>query len=299
MIQFKDRKTGKIEKELVYGEKALAFLYADNILSAFFSHLTAKIPFFSKLYGFFQKLPISKRKIRPFIKKYQIDETEFLEPVEKFKSFNDFFIRKLKKQARPIISGENIAIIPTDGRFLFFQNIENSDGFLVKGKKFSLDALLGSSVLADEYRRGSLMLGRLCPCDYHRFHFPCSAVPTVPRLINGPLYSVNPISIKKNISVLAENKRVITELFSDNFGKVIYIEVGATNVGSINQTFTPDKHYQKGDEKGFFSFGGSSLILLFEENKIRFDQDLIQTSKDLIETRCLLGQSMGQSMSQG
>src|SRR6202044_707631 len=107
-----------------------------------------------------------------------------------------------------------------------------------------------NDALAEQFANGSVVLARLCPCDYHRFHFPCDAIPGPAKLINGPLYSVNPIALCKNLSILSENKRMITELETDHFGKVLYIEVGATNVGSIHQTFTPYQRYKKGDEKG-------------------------------------------------
>lgn len=298
MILFKNRNTGKIEKELVYHGKVLHFLYKQNFLSRFFRALLSKLSVFSIFYGFTQRLKITKKKIKPFIEKYNVDQSEFVKPVDAFTSFNDFFTRELKKETRPIVQGENIAIIPADGRFLFYDNIAHAEGFLVKGKKFTLEKLLNSSRLAKEYANGSLVLGRLCPIDYHRFHFPCGGVPGYPRLINGPLYSVNPVALKNNIHIFTENKRMITEIATEKFGKVLYIEVGATMVGAIHETFTPQKYAHKGDEKGFFSFGGSSIILIFEENTIRFDQDLLETSKDLMETRCLLGQSMGQSMCQ-
>ena len=140
------------------------------------------------------------------------------------------------------------------------------------------------------------MIARLCPTDYHRFHFSFNCIPDAPRLINGPLYSVNPIALKRNIQILSENKRVITVLNTKNFGSVLSVEVGATYVGSINQTFAPREHYAKGDEKGYFSFGGSTLVLLFEPGRIQFDQDLIDASKRKIEVRGLFGQSLGRAL---
>jgi phosphatidylserine decarboxylase len=292
-IIFKDRKSLKIKEELVYGEKILSFLYSENPFGIFLSHLSAKLSFLSKIYGWIQKLPFTKKKIIPFIKNYEIDPSEFQKSLNQFNSFNDFFIRKLKKEARPIEKNEQKAIIPADGRFLFYQDISNGDGFIIKGKKFCLEKLVGNKTLAKEYKNGSMTIGRLCPSDYHRFHFACDGTPNLAKLINGPLYSVNPISIKKNINLLAENKRMITEIDTPFFKKIIAIEVGATNVGSIHQTFRAKNFYKKGDEKGFFSFGGSALILLFQPDTIIFDEDLVQSSKEHIEMRCLMGQSMG------
>ncbi|MFN4173559.1 MAG: phosphatidylserine decarboxylase, partial [Parachlamydiaceae bacterium] len=216
------------------------------------------------------------------------DESEFLPAT--FNSFNDFFIRKLKKEARPISSSDFVC--PADARYRFFQNVKSSDGFYVKGQKFDLYSLIGNKELAERFIDGSMMIARLCPFDYHRFHFSHDAIPSASELINGYLYSVNPIALKKDISIFTQNKRRLTLCRSDK-GISLYIEIGATNVGSIVETYTPELPVKKGDEKGYFEFGASSLILLFEPDMIAFDSDLIELSKGDREIRCLMGQSMG------
>ena len=297
MITFIDRKTKREENEKVYGEFFIKLFYGSGAMRRFFSFLLlpffARIHFVSKLYGYFQKSAMSRFKIKPFIQAYEIDASEFLDPVDSFASFNDFFIRKLKPECRPIATSSDIAVLPADARYLVFQNIDKADGFWVKGKKFSLAELLGDEELAKPYEKGAMVIARLCPVDYHRFHFPTDCVPGKPRLINGPLFSVNPLALKRSIEILCENKRVITALKTENFGEVQYIEVGATHVGSIVQTYVPEKSYAKAEEKGYFSFGGSCLILLFERNRIIFDQDLIAASAKKMEVRGLLGQSLG------
>jgi len=159
---------------------------------------------------------------------------------------------------------------------------------------FDLKTLLQDSSLAAKYSRGSLLLSRLCPVDYHRFHFPASGVPGKTRWINGPLYSVNPIALRQNIQILATNKRCITELNTERFGKVLVIEVGATCVGSICQTYQPGVPVSMGDEKGFFKFGGSSTITIFEPKRIRFDEDLLENSAQRRELYGHIGDRMGQ-----
>lgn len=244
----------------------------------------------------FQKSKWSQGKVKPFIENFQVDSSEFQESPESFRSFNDFFIRKLKPECRPVANGNDVAVLPADARYLVFSDLEKTDGFLVKGQKFSLDELLQNASLAENYRNGEMLIARLCPVDYHRFHFPCTCMPGDPKLINGPLFSVNPIALKKNIHFISENKRVITELHTKNFGKVLYIEIGATYVGSIIQTFTPNEHYAKGDEKGYFAFGGSCLILLFEPGRIQFDQDLLNASQRHVEVLGKMGQSLGRAL---
>lgn len=290
-IRYANRKTGKIEKEEVYGGPLLKYLYGKG---KWLLPVLCKTSVFSSLYGFLQERKLTRKKILPFIKHFKVDISEFLEKPEDFCSFNDFFIRRLKPSARPIDSAS--FILPADARYLVYPSIKESDGFFVKGKKFSLTTLLKDPELAKKYEEGAMVIARLAPVDYHRFHFPCDCTPSEPRLINGPLYSVNPIAIKQNVSIHAENKRMITHLETEHFGTILFIEVGATNVGSIHQTYTPNKSVKKGDEKGYFSFGGSSVILLFEPNRIQFDQVLIDNSAKRLETLAHFGQSLGKSI---
>lgn len=297
-ITYRDRATGEIRKEKVYGKFFLEALYGSSLFakfcSTFFLPIISHIPFFSTYYGLKQKAPKSRIKIIPFIRDFKVDVGEFADPVESFKSFNDFFIRKLKPEARPIDPDKKSAVLPADGRYLVFPDVSEAEGFYVKDKKFDLRRLLDDEFSFEIFKRGSMVIARLCPTDYHRFHFPCACIPGKPKLINGPLFSVNPIALRKHISILNENKRVITLLDGGPFGQIGYIEIGATCVGSIRQTFTPSELCSKGSEKGYFEFGGSCLILLFQPNRIQFDQDLIEASAESIETYAKMGTSLGQ-----
>lgn len=296
-IYYFDRTTGKKCEESVYGAKGLRLLYGTGLATTLFgsplAHILSRIPFFSALYGKLQSHPSSKKKVIPFIKEFGVDTTEFATEVDSYASFNDFFIRRLKPSARPIAADPDVAIIPADGRYLFYQHIDKADGFVVKGEKFDLENLLQDKELAAEYSQGAMVIARLCPTDYHRYHFPFDCIPEETRYINGWLYSVNPIAIKKDIQIFAQNKRTICPLKSPLFGNVLFMEIGATFVGAIHQTYTPFQPYPKGAEKGYFSFGASSLILLFPPNSIRFDQDLLKASAEHVEVRCLMGQPMG------
>jgi len=300
-IIYYDRMTQVEEEEKVYGHFFLKILYGEGIffrlLSFIVLPLIARIPLLSHLYGLYQKSTLSRHKVKPFIRCFGVDTSEFLDPVDSYASFNAFFIRRLKAECRPMASGSDVAVLPADARYLVFPNIEQADGFWVKGKKFSLAELLQSEELAARYAQGAMVIARLCPVDYHRFHFPCECTPGRPKLINGPLFSVNPMALRRNIAYLSENKRVLTELKTSQFGRVLYLEVGATYVGSIEQTYAaPGMMCAKGDEKGYFAFGGSCLILLFEPGKIVLDPDLIAHSARKREVRGLLGQSMGRAV---
>ena len=291
-IYYINRQTGKTEKEQVHCEAALRFLYGSK-RGKLVGKLLAKIPLFSQFIGWWQRRSWTKKNIPLFITQYGIDATCFEKTVKSYPSFDAFFIRTLKKESRPLDPGP---IIPADGRYLCYQDIAACDGFVVKGKKFSLEKLVGDEPLAKTYAHGSMVIARLCPSDYHRFHFPVDCIPGPARLINGPLYSVNPIAVKQNIEILAENKRMITLLKTDYYGAILFIEIGATNVGSIHQTYCPDVPYKKGDEKGYFSYGGSSLILLFQKGSIRLASDLLTNSTQHIETLCLMGQPLQETI---
>jgi phosphatidylserine decarboxylase len=299
-IIYIDRQTGQKVTEKVYQEQALRLLYGDSWLSRavrpWLLPPLVRRPWFSSFYGYLQKRRSSVRNIIPFIEAFHVDTSEFLDPVTHFRSFNDFFIRRLKPEARPIAQDPSVAIIPADGRYYFYSNIKECDGFIVKNQKFELAALLGDASLANEYQEGSMVIARLCPSDYHRFHFPCDCLPGPAQLINGWLYSVNPLAVKRNIQILAQNKRTLCKLQTSLFGRVLYLEIGATSVGSIQETYNPGEWQVKGTEKGFFEFGGSALILLFSKNTIEFDRDLLSATTKGFEIRCLMGQSMGRSM---
>ncbi len=296
-IYYINRKDGQKKVEKVYGGVFINLLYGNHwscrFLSFFLLPLFSNFSFLSKIYGFLQESKLSKRKIKPFIEKFHINTSEFLEPITAFRSFNDFFTRKLNPLSRPFATGDQVIILPADGRYRIYKNLKEGDTFFIKKKQLSLETLLQSRSLAKKYREGSMVIARLAPPDYHRFHFPLDCFPERPYLISGKLFSVNPLALKKNCLILMKNKRMVTVLRNKNFGTVLFIEIGATYVGTIHQTFVYGKHYSKGDEKGYFSFGGSCIILLFEPNRIEFDQDLLKASENHLETLGCLGQSLG------
>ncbi len=284
------RRTTCVEK--VYGEKALRWTYG-TLAGRISLNLLVKRALFSHWYGWSMDRPATRQKIAPFIKEYGLNASEFVSDVDDFANFNEFFSRKLRPEARPIDSDSSSVVFPADGRHLCVPDLSRCDGLFVKGEMFDLKTLLDNKVLAEQYSEGSLLLSRLCPVDYHRFHFPAAGVPGSARLINGPLYSVNPIALCQNISILATNKRCITELQTESFGKILLLEIGATCVGSIRQTYAPGTPVSKGSEKGYFRFGGSSTITIFEPGRIRFDQDLIDSSQRHRELYARVGDHLG------
>ncbi len=287
-IQYLNRETGKVETEQVYGEGFLRWAYG-NPLGKISLHTFVKRPFFSKWYGRRMDQAQTKERVRPFIEKYGLDEADFEK--KDFNSFNDFFYRSLKQEARPL--SDSAIVLPADGRHLGFAKAREIEGVFVKGQKFDLSALVDDAELGKRYENGSLLLSRLCPVDYHRFHFPCAGTPGKTRVINGPLFSVSPIALRKKLGYFWENKRTLTELVTETMGTVLCMEIGATCVGSIHQTYQPNHVVEKGDEKGYFAFGGSSTILLFEPDAITLDDDLLTAGSEMQELYAKVRTSAG------
>jgi phosphatidylserine decarboxylase len=188
-----------------------------------------------------------------------------------------------------------VAVLPADGRHLVFPDVDAAEGFYVKGAKFSRRELLGDAALAQTFAGGAMVISRLAPVDYHRFHFPCAGVPGEARLINGWLYSVNPLALRRNIRYLVQNKRYVTLVESPVFGTVAMVEVGATAVGRVTQTHVPGRAVAKGEEKGVFAFGGSCVITLFQAGRIAFYGDLVEQSAQNIETYARMGDWLGEA----
>lgn len=296
LIHFHNRHTGALETEAVYGEYWLRWAYGDP-LGQLTTRLAASRLWFSKWYGWRMNRPSSRAKIAPFIAQYRLDPAEFLRPPDTFDSFNAFFRRQLKPECRPIDAAPDSVVFPADGRHLGFQELGTETQVFAKGQRWDLAKLLGDAKLTEQFGGGSLVLSRLCPVDYHRFHFPAEGVPGTPkrepRIIDGPLYSVNPIALRQRLSILWENKRVVTILHTEALGDIAIVEIGATCVGSIVQTHVPGQHVAKGAEKGYFEFGGSSTITIFEKNKVQLAEDLVQATQQGIELYAKMGSTLG------
>jgi phosphatidylserine decarboxylase len=291
-IRYFNRHTGTLETEQVYGEGFLRWTYG-NPLGGLALGAFVKRPFFSAWYGRRMSTPESAARIDPFIADYKLDPADFADTPESFRSFNEFFYRKLKPDARPIDSDPASVVFPADGRHLGFERASEIGGVFIKGQKFDLPTLVGDAELAEKYQNGALILSRLCPVDYHRFHFPVGGVPGETRCIPGPLFSVSPIALRRKLAYLWTNKRTITQLVTENFGTVLLMEIGATCVGTIGQTYRPGHPVEKGDEKGYFAFGGSSTLTLFEPGVLRLEDDLRENSAKQIELYARVGSRMG------
>ncbi|NOX99240.1 MAG: phosphatidylserine decarboxylase [Verrucomicrobia bacterium] len=292
-IEYFDRYADEVKTEKIYGEAYLRWAY-ETLPGRFMVAAVVKRALFSRWYGWRMDKAVTRELILPFVKKYELDADEFVKSCDAFESFNDFFSRKLKAEARPVAGGEDEVVFAADGRHLGFQDVSQIEGIYCKGQSLALGELLGDDALAKSYQKGSLVISRLCPVDYHRFHFCATGQVGESRLINGPLYSVSPIALRRNINILTENKRTITVLETDKFGRILILEIGATNVGSIHQTYQSNSTVVKGEEKGYFEFGGSMTMMLFEPGALVLDEDLVKHSAEGRELYARMGDRMGE-----
>ena len=291
-IQYIERKTGEIKTEKVMGEGALKFLYY-NPFGKLALHTIVKRKFLSDWYGRKMSKPESKEKIKSFVEEMGIDMSEYKRPIEDYTSFNDFFYRELKDSARKIDYNENVIVSPADGKILAYQNIKEVDKFFVKGSEFTLEEFFNDKELAKKYEDGTFVIIRLAPADYHRFHFPVDGEISEVKKISGDYYSVSTHAIKTNFRIFCENKREYAILKTEKFGDIAMFDIGATMVGGIVQTYKANSSVKKGEEKGYFLFGGSTCILVFEKDKVVIDEDIIKNTQNKIETRIYMGEKFG------
>lgn len=293
-ILYVNRATGTVEKEVVYGEAAMRWLYCSK-LGRWIEFFLSSNPIFSRLYGAVQSTILSKHKIEPFITKFNINMEEFMPQrgrteSDPYDTFNHFFIRNFRPDRRSFVRDARTMPAFCEGRYFGHSEVNEQVTIPVKGKYLSAASLLGDK-WHKTFANGPLLIARLCPVDYHRFHFPDGGQILDKHRIYGRYHSVNPMSIVAIPKVFSANERQVTILDTSNFGKLAYIEVGAICVGKIVQTYEGDK-FNRGDEKGYFLFGGSTVVVIGEPRAWIPDQDIIENTSKGIETYIRLGDSL-------
>lgn len=288
-IQVVNRETGQNFDEIVFSEDAMRVFYGTE----WGRLVTSKIlnnPWLSRIYGAYNDSAASRHKIDEFVRSLEIDLAECEKGISEYHSFNEFFARKLKPGSRPVDADQDAVVAPGDGRILVFPHLTEGQLAFVKWAQIPLLQLFGNNaVLSERYHGGSALVLRLCPADYHRFHFPVAGRPGITRIIDGVLHSVSPYALETGLPVYCMNKRTICEIETPSFGRVVHMEIGALLVGSIVQTYRAGMKVAKGDEKGFFKFGGSTVICFFEPGIITFDDDLVRNSSAAVETLVKMG----------
>lgn len=302
MIRYYNRVSKRVENEKVYGSRYVELAYK-NAFGFFLTRVLFARRWFSKIMGWVEDSKSSTARIAPFIEQYQIPMEDY-EPQE-FKSFNEFFIRKFKAGKRNFNPSPEIFCAGAEARYLAYENITANSRVKVKGIDVSISELFGTTkeahALAQEFDGGTVIIARLCPVDYHRYHFPCDGEVLHQYRVEGLLHSVNPVALATHPEIFLINERQVCIFKNPSFGNVAMIEVGALGVGKIIQSYKKTNFvgtkFVKGDEKGYFLFGGSTVIWVLKKGAITLTEDLSANStntKEIIETWIPLGDRLGE-----
>uniref|UniRef100_UPI004057190A phosphatidylserine decarboxylase n=1 Tax=Acetatifactor sp. TaxID=1872090 RepID=UPI004057190A len=279
-----NRRLKKYEETEQYGGKLLEILYyhpLGRILLKVVIH-----PVFSRIYGWYNGSPFSKRKIAPFVEQYQIPLKDYEK--QQYKSFNDFFTRKIKKDKRPVDMTATSFVAPADSKLSVYP-VEKDNRITVKGVDYTLAELTGGKVELGDYEGGLCLVFRLTMDDYHRYVFVDDGSVEKCFPIKGRLHTVSYLS--KEHKVYRENTRVVNVLKTRNFDEMLWIEVGALLVGKIvNHEITA---FEKGMEKGYFEPGGSTIILLLKKGIVELEEDIVEICSKGIEVKVQMGEKIG------
>ena len=292
-IQVVNRDTGQVFDEVILGEKWIRWAYQDAS-SSLVERLLFRSPLMSRLFGLWYDSALSRGKIKAVIDELSIDMAEAQRPAADFSSFNDFFARHLKPEARPYSDDPDEIVSPADGRVLVFPKLDRDVFVPVKGHPMSITSMLPGQ--AKQFLGGALAIVRLCPADYHRYHFPAGGQILSSQDIPGALHSVNPIALGAGPDVFGENKRCNTLIKNEKIGTYCFSEIGAFGVGSIINT-TASGAVSKMQEKGYFKFGGSTVVVVFQPDQVSFSEDLVANSAQGRETLVKVGQPLARAIS--
>ena len=277
-----NRQNKSTYEDLQYGGKYLNFLY-----NSFFGRIILRLiisPIFSKIYGKYNNMSISKKKIGKFINKYNIDISEYEE--KEYSSFNDFFTRKKKRVNYD--KEKNIFISPADSKLMLYK-IKEDMTIQIKQSIYTIEELIDDQINLEQFKNGNCLIFRLSMDDYHRYCYIDDGKIERIKRIKGKLHTVS--SISNNHKVYSQNTRICNYMRTDNFGEIIFIEVGALLVGKI-RNHNKDK-FLKGEEKGYFELGGSTIVILTSD-RIKIDNDIIEYSNKGIETKVKYGEKIGE-----
>lgn len=294
-----DRRTGVPFAEKVLGGCLVRWAYGSPAWRPLHPLLFGRA-WLSRLLGWYANRSFSRWRVPPVVRDLEIDLTDFVVPPGGYRSFNAFFIRSLLPGARTCAPAPDAVVAPADCRLFVYPALARDSCVPVKGIPFTVAELLGprgasAADAAGAFSGGVLMVARLCPADYHRFHFPCDGEIVTRWHVAGRYDSVNPFPLAQGIRAFAQNRREVTLLRNPRLGLVAYVEVGAFGVGSICQTHS-GAAFRRMDEKGFFAFGGSTVVLVFEAGRLQPDADLVAHSASGLETRVQVGERVGRTL---
>ena len=286
---FAKYKKSEIKEGLSSQDKMLRTLYGTRTGRTLLNLLVR--PGVSKFAGLIMDSSISKVAIKPFIRKNDIDMSNCLK--HEFRSYNDFFKRRLESAARIPDTKENGFVSPCDSRLTVYDIDDTSHAiFNIKDSQYSLEQLFRDKKLAERYRGGKLWLFRLCVDDYHRYIYNVSGRQSDVRRIEGVYHTVNPIA-SEYYRIYKEKTREYCLIKSENAGTIAYMEVGALLVGKIENRNIRKCTVKKGQEKGNFAFGGSTIILVTQKDKVTPLMEIAGNSSEHVETRVRQGELVG------
>ena len=281
------RERNSKEDIITESPKALNFFYGN-----FFGRIILRIIIskpISNLVAIYMNSSLSKRRIKRFVNKNDINMFEYDD--RKYKSYNDFFTRKVLSEKRPINTTKDVLISPCDSKVIAY-TIEEDLTLLIKGSYYSIDTLVDKEIMK-EYIDGYALVFRLSTDNYHRYCYIDSGSKGKNFHIKGVYHTVQPISLN-HYNFFKTNNREWTILNTNNFGKVIQVEIGALCVGRIKNNHE-SYIFKKGEEKGYFEFGGSTIVLLFKKGILKLDDDIENNSLEGIETNVKYGERIGKA----
>lgn len=282
-----DRKNKKTTEISQYGGGMMQAAYHGRYHRFLLPVVTGR--WYTRIFGWWQCTPFSKKKIPAFIRQYGVEMDDYLP--KKYKSFDDFFLRPVREEARPMTIDPNRLIAPADSKLLVYP-VEEDLHLNIKGLDYTLEELTGSRKALEEFALGQCLVFRLTMDDYHHYCFPDGGWQVLRQTIPGRLHTVSPYSSEKK--VYQENFRVVNLLETKHFGKILMIEVGALYAGRIINH--PIRCFQKGEEKGYFRLGGSTILMLLQKDAVQLDEDILEYTDQGIEVRLRYREDIGTRM---
>lgn len=279
---YQNKKFVEVEQ---YCQGTLHFLYETKIGRILLKIVTR--PFVSKIYGKYQDSSFSRRKILKFIQQYKISMVDYEQVT--YRSFNEFFCRKLLPESRSFSKKGEDFCAPCDAKLSIYP-LDKDICFKIKHSIYSVDSLLQNDAISEKWEAGYCLVFRLAVDDYHRYHFFDDGVVTQSYSIPGALHTVSPISFS-HVPVFLENSREVQFLATKHFGEIVQVEVGALMVGRIvNHTV---KEFHRGEEMGYFQFGGSTIVLLVPRNVVEIESEIMSYASKGTEVIVKMGQVIG------
>lgn len=277
-----NRDTKDYEEEIEYEKEKLEFLY-NTVAGRVLLKLFVARPLFSKINAIYYKSNISRKDIKPFIEKHNIDMKYW--DIEQFKSFNDFFTRKREIDVN---CSANEIIAVADSKLMIY-DISDDTRLTIKNTTYNIKDIIKSYSTAKQFNGGKALVFRLAADNYHRHVFIDSGIIIDNYTLNGVLHTVRPISEK--FKIYSENTREITVIKTKNLGTIVEIDIGALLIGCMVNTYRGYK-VTKLDEKGYFEYGGSTVVILINTN-CKIDEDILEQSRLGYETKVSIGERIG------